>query len=69
VIPLEITLTVVGVCLLFEAFFSGAEMAVVSASRSLLRRKAGEGEDRGKPPHDAYLRATGAQSSEKCGLR
>jgi len=43
-ISMELTLTVVGVCLLLEAFFSGSEMAVVSASRSALRRKAGEGD-------------------------
>src|SRR5215813_2760410 len=41
---MELTLTVVAVCLLLEAFFSGSEMAVVSASRSALRRKAGEGD-------------------------
>jgi putative hemolysin len=44
VISVELTLIVVGICLVVEAFFSGAEMAVVSASRTTLRRKAGEGD-------------------------
>src|SRR5262249_34376916 len=44
VIPLELTLVVVGVCLVLEAFFSGSEIAVVSANRAQLRRKAEEGD-------------------------
>jgi CBS domain containing-hemolysin-like protein len=44
VISLELTLIIVGVCLLLEAFFSGAEIAVVSCNRAMLRRKAQEGD-------------------------
>src|SRR5215470_3417521 len=43
-ISLELTAIIVGVCLLLEAFFSGSEIAVVSASRASLRKKAGEGD-------------------------
>jgi magnesium and cobalt exporter, CNNM family len=43
---LPLVMAIVGVCLVLEMFFSGSEMAVVSADRALLRRKAGEG-DRG----------------------
>jgi CBS domain containing-hemolysin-like protein len=41
---IELTILVCAVCLVAEAFFSGSEMAVVSANRTLLRRKAAEGD-------------------------
>jgi CBS domain containing-hemolysin-like protein len=44
VISLELTLIIVAVCAVLEAFFSGSEIAVVSANRTTLRRKAEEGD-------------------------
>ncbi len=43
-ISVQLTLVVCAVCAIAEAFFSGSEMAVVSANRTLLRRKAAEGD-------------------------
>jgi CBS domain containing-hemolysin-like protein len=43
-IGIHTTIIVIVVCALCEAFFSGSEMAVVSADRTILRRKAGEGD-------------------------
>src|SRR5262249_60092224 len=43
-ISLELTLAISLVCLFAEMFFSGSEIAVVSANRTLLRRKAAEGD-------------------------
>jgi CBS domain containing-hemolysin-like protein len=43
-ISFQTALIIMGVCVLMEAFFSGSEMAVVSADRTKLRTKAGEGD-------------------------
>jgi putative hemolysin len=44
VIPFEIAFLVMGVCVITEGFFSGSEIAVVSANKSTLRRKAADGD-------------------------
>jgi CBS domain containing-hemolysin-like protein len=44
VIPLSVAIAVAAVCLVTEAFFSGSEIAVVSADRAILRRRAAEGD-------------------------
>jgi CBS domain containing-hemolysin-like protein len=44
-ISLQLAITIAAVCLVCEAFFSGSEMAVVSANRALLRRKAADGNE------------------------
>ncbi len=53
-IPLQIAFIVAGVCLLIEGFFSGAEMAIVSADRIRLQRLAEDG-DRGARLALAFL--------------
>jgi CBS domain containing-hemolysin-like protein len=45
VIPLELAIIVAGICLLTEGFFSGSEIAMVSADKVLLRKKAEGGDD------------------------
>ncbi len=55
-ISLEIAIIIASVCLVLEAFFSGSEMAVVSANRALLRRKAGEGSEGAKIALDFLAR-------------
>ncbi|HKA87244.1 MAG TPA: hemolysin family protein [Haliangiales bacterium] len=47
-IPFEIAVLVMAACLMAEAFFSGSEIAVVSADKTTLRRKAGEGDNGAK---------------------
>jgi CBS domain containing-hemolysin-like protein len=44
VISIQLTVVITLVCLVAEAFFSGSEMAVVSANRTQLRRRAAEGD-------------------------
>jgi magnesium and cobalt exporter, CNNM family len=44
VISFQTALIVTAICVLCESFFSGSEMAVVSADRTALRRKAAEGD-------------------------
>jgi putative hemolysin len=44
VIPFEIAFLIMGVCVITEGFFSGSEIAVVSANKSTLRRKAADGD-------------------------
>jgi CBS domain containing-hemolysin-like protein len=53
-ISIEIVIVLVGACVLAEAFFSGSQIAVVSADRAALRRKA-EGGDRGARMTLAFL--------------
>jgi len=43
-IPFELAFLVMGVCVLTEGFFSGSEIAVVSANKATLRRKATDGD-------------------------
>ncbi len=43
-ISMELTVAICLVCLVLEAFFSGSEMAVVSANRTQLRRRAADGD-------------------------
>ncbi len=43
-IPLEVAIVVAGVCLLLEGFFSGSEIAMVSADRVRLRKRAEAGD-------------------------
>ncbi len=47
-IPFELALLIVGVCLAAEFFFSGCEIAMVAADRILLRRKANGGHEGAK---------------------
>jgi CBS domain containing-hemolysin-like protein len=54
VISVEVLLVLVGACVLAEAFFSGSQIAVVSADRSALRRRA-EGGDRAARMTLAFL--------------
>src|SRR5262249_35186457 len=54
VISVELTIVIYVVCLIGEAFFSGSEMAVVSANRTQLRRRAAAG-DRGAQLALAFL--------------
>ena len=54
-IPLDVALAIMAVCVVTEAFFSGSEIAVVSADKTALRRKAGDG-DAGAKLVLAFLR-------------
>jgi putative hemolysin len=48
VIPVDLAIIIAAICLVTEAFFSGTEIAMVSADRVLLKRKAAAGEDGAK---------------------
>lgn len=53
-ISLESAFALGGVCVLIQGFFSGSEIAMVSANRGLLRQRASEG-DRGARMAEAFL--------------
>lgn len=53
-ISLTTVIVVAAVCVLFEGFFSGSEIAIISANRTELKRRAAEG-DRGARLAEAYL--------------
>ncbi len=54
-ISVQLAFIIIGICALCEAFFSGSEIALVSANRAKLRRKAQEG-DRAAELTLAFLR-------------
>jgi putative hemolysin len=43
-IPLEVAIVIVGFCVIIEGFFSGSEIAFISADQAVLRRKSSDGD-------------------------